>query len=162
MSWRLYWFFPTPVHREGKRRLRDYTARVKIASAPVFPTASFCRRGQFPICLCVRLCVRPERRPTNLGAKAVLVAPSSNAATQTFSTGPKHAIAGTRARAVTMATDRPPSLLNHSRRLASCRAPRCACGNKSVHDRVYLRTALPKVRAIHNRKRDGPTRFVGL
>ena len=37
---------------------------------------------------------------------------------------PTHAIAGTRARAVTMATDRPPSLLNHSRRLASCRAPR--------------------------------------
>ena len=31
---------------------------------------------------------------------------------------PTHAIAGTRARAVTMATDRPPSLLNHSRRLA--------------------------------------------
>ena len=37
---------------------------------------------------------------------------------------PTHAIAGTRARAVTMATVRPPSLLNHSRRLASCRAPR--------------------------------------
>ena len=31
---------------------------------------------------------------------------------------PTHAIAGTRARAVTMATVRPPSLLNHSRRLA--------------------------------------------
>ena len=43
-----------------------------------------------------------------------------------------------------------------------CDVYRCACGNKSVHDRVYLRTALPKVRAIHNRKRDGPTRFVGL
>jgi len=37
---------------------------------------------------------------------------------------PTHAIAGTRARAVTMAIVRPPSLLNHSRRLASCRAPR--------------------------------------
>ena len=39
---------------------------------------------------------------------------------------PTHAIgiAGTRARAVTMATVRPPSLLNHYRRLASCRAPR--------------------------------------
>jgi hypothetical protein len=37
---------------------------------------------------------------------------------------PTPAIAGTRARAVTKATMRPPSLLNHSRRLASCRAPR--------------------------------------
>ena len=26
-----------------------------------------------------------------------------------------------------------------------CNVYRCACGNKSVHDRVYLRTALPKV-----------------
>ena len=51
------------------------TARVKIASAPVFPTVSFCCRGQFPICLCVS--VSPPCRPwspqsdvPNLGAKA--------------------------------------------------------------------------------------------
>ena len=37
---------------------------------------------------------------------------------------PTHAMAGTRARAVTMATVRPPSLLNHSRQQPSCRAPR--------------------------------------
>ena len=37
---------------------------------------------------------------------------------------PTPAIAGSRARGVTKATVRPPSLLNHSRRLASCCAPR--------------------------------------
>jgi len=37
---------------------------------------------------------------------------------------PTPAIAGTRARAVTKATMRPPSLLNHSRQLATCCAPR--------------------------------------
>ena len=141
---------PHPRSPGGKpQRL---TARVKIASAPVFPTASFCRRGQFPICLSVCVSVVPERRPkfgSKSGARCSFERGNPN-----FSTGrrgfdvtatllallrhksrrrraprpaagsPTHAIAGTRARAVTMATVRPPSLLNHSRRLASCRAPR--------------------------------------
>ena len=53
----LFGILPHPRSPGGKpQRL---TARVKIASAPVFPTASFCRRGQFPICLSVRVSVRP-------------------------------------------------------------------------------------------------------
>ena len=51
---------------------------------------------------------------------------------------PTHAIAGTRARAVTMATVRPPSLLNHSRRLASCRGP-CATTLSSLDAAVVTR-----------------------
>ena len=63
---------PHPRSPGGKpQRL---TARVKIASArPYFPSASFCRRGQFPICLSVSPCVcpsvRPERRP-KFGSKS--------------------------------------------------------------------------------------------
>ena len=64
-------FFPTsPVHREGKpQRL---TARVKIASAPVFPTIPqprFAGGANFRfVCLsaCVRQSVVPERRPTQI------------------------------------------------------------------------------------------------
>ena len=79
-------FFPTPVHREGKpQRL---TARVKIASAPVFPTASFYdyvpraagRNFRF-VCVSVYVCPWCQSDVPNLGAKSVLVAPS-NAATQ--------------------------------------------------------------------------------
>ena len=67
---------PHPRSPGGKpQRL---TARIKIARAPVFPTASFSRRGQFPICPSVR--VVTERRP-KFGSKAARVAPS-NAATQ--------------------------------------------------------------------------------
>ena len=303
----IYRFFPTPVHREGSLSQR-LTARVKIASAPVFPTASFCRRGQFPICLCVCLSVCGARatsqiweqkrcslllrtrqpkflhRPKRLrcdsdpaGAATPQIAPPTRAPAGRRLTDARHS-RHARSRSHLVATVRPPSLLkpeSRSRRLAlklPCattlssldaavvtrrrrrvtsfafpsggaptgaslhldrlplqrrrpRAPsmqtaptaarasrlfahvrrdvqlgirrrlrrrwprlgfrparadsmwdrtivschmcdvykrRCACGNKSVHDRVYLRTALPKVRAIHNRKRDGPTRFVGL
>ena len=124
------------------------TARVKIARAPVFPTASFCRRAIFGFAfLCVCVSVVPERRP-KFGSKSDARC-SLERGNPNFSTGrrgfdvtatllallerhksrrrraprpaagpPTHAIAGTRARAVTMATDRPPSLLNHSRRLA--------------------------------------------
>ena len=55
---------PHPRSPGGKpQRL---TARVKIASAPVFPTASFCRRGQFPICLSVCPSVCPARATSQI------------------------------------------------------------------------------------------------
>ena len=143
---------PHPRSPGGKpQRL---TARVKIASArPYFPQPRFAGGANFRfVCVCVCPSVRPERRPkfgSKSGARCSFERGNPN-----FSTGrrgfdvtatllallrhksrrrraprpaagsPTHAIAGTRARAVTMATVRPPSLLNHSRRLASCRAPR--------------------------------------
>ena len=143
---------PHPRSPGGKpQRL---TARVKIASArPYFPQPRFAGGANFRfVCVSVCLSVVPERRPkfgSKSGARCSFERGNPN-----FSTGrrgfdvtatllallrhksrrrraprpaagpPTHAIAGTRARAVTMATVRPPSLLNHSRRLASCRAPR--------------------------------------
>ena len=87
---------PLPHPRSPGGKPQRLTARIKIASAPVFPTASFCRRGQFPICPSV-LCVCHARAPScpwlrfesargwerwesdvpNLGAKAAHVAPSN-------------------------------------------------------------------------------------
>ena len=154
-------FLPHPRSPGGKPQRS--TARVKIASAPVFPTIPqprFAGGANFRfVCLSVCPSVRGARATShpNLGAKAVLVAPS-NAATQISPPRPKRLrcnsdpAAGaatpqtappTRAPAGRRLTDarhsrharsrshhghrsalRPPSLLNHSRRLASCRAPR--------------------------------------
>ena len=74
---------PHPRSPGGKpQRL---TARVKIASArPYFPQPRFAGGANFRfVCLSVRVCVRLSGQSDvpNLGAKAVLVAPS-NAATQ--------------------------------------------------------------------------------
>ena len=66
---------PHPRSPGGKpQRL---TARVKIASAPVFPTASFCRRGQFPMCVCV--CEFQNRTTQNSGAQAGASLPGGRA-----------------------------------------------------------------------------------
>ena len=53
--------YSSPPRSPGGKPQR-LTARVKIASAPVFPTASFCRWGQIPICLSVCLCVCLSRQ----------------------------------------------------------------------------------------------------
>ena len=141
---------PHPRSPGGKpQRL---TARVKIASArPYFPQPRFAGGANFRfVCLSVRgaratsqiweekrcsfLLLRTRHpkflhRPKRLRCDsdpAGAATPKSRRrrAPRPAAGSPTHAMAGTRARAVTMATVRPPSLLNHSRRLASCRAPR--------------------------------------
>ena len=66
--------------RHPRSKPQRLTARVKIASAPVFPHSLVLRRGQFPI-FCLSVCLWCQSDVPNLGAKSVLVAPS-NAATQ--------------------------------------------------------------------------------
>ena len=144
-------FFPTPVGTPGGKPLR-LTARVKIARARpdrFWPAEPF---SCVSVCPCVDPVCRPkfgsalgkspsalcsfERRSPKsstcrrgVDVTATLLAllrhkSRRRRAPRPDAGPPTHAIAGTRARAVTMATVRPPSLLNHSRRLASCRAPR--------------------------------------
>ena len=71
-----------------------------------------------------RSCCRPlDARPMVRPMKTQQIAPRTRAPAGRGRTIGR-TIAGTRARAVTMATVRPPPLLNASRQLASCRAPR--------------------------------------
>jgi len=143
-------FFPTPVGTPGGKPLR-LTARVKIARArpdrfwPADPFfgASVC----LSVCVSVGQSVVPNldtservalrtrhskflstgRRGIEVTVPLLALLRSESRrrrAPRPAAGPPTHAMAGTRARAVTMATVRPPSLLNHSRQLASCRAPR--------------------------------------
>ena len=131
--------------RHPRSKPQRLTARVKIASAPVFPHSLVLRRGQFPI-FCLSVCryratsqiweqnrcsllLRTRQpkflhRPKRLrcdsdpaGAATPQIAPPTRAPAGRRLTDARHS-RHARSRSHLVATVRPPSLLNHSRRLA--------------------------------------------